>query len=139
MPFEAAGRNYIASPSHAFDASFSLAVWYTGALAADAAPTNLASVAAARILRCTAKRDGVMAFGGALLRTVIFDGTSLVVRPWFFDDTQAIWIPHGANITLTTATTNTGALTIGNMAGARLYVQVITNTGSVTALGYDIV
>lgn len=124
--------------SHAKDKTFALATWLdlTG-LAGEANPTNLASVAAARRLRITAKRDGLVVHGLGTLRGVIFDGTSLIVRPWFYDDTLAIWVPHGANLTLTAASTSTTSVTIGNMAGALFYFQIITNTGSVTKLGYD--
>lgn len=131
------------SPDHSTDTGFTLAVHAGGiggaALATDAAPSVLGDVAAARVLRVTAKRDGLMTMGGTVLRMVVADGTSLVVRPWFYDNTQLKWIPHGANVTLTAATTNTGSVTIGNLAGAKMYVQIVTNTGNVSWLGYDVV
>jgi len=124
------------------DATFSLqwlGIIGGAALGNDAAPTNLGSVPANRILRCTAKRNGVVTMGGMTLRMVIADGTSLVVRPWFYDDTQAIWIPHGTAQTLTAASTNTASVVVGNMGGAKFFMQITTNTGNVSALGYDFV
>jgi hypothetical protein len=128
------------------------AVWYGtiggAALGNDAAPTNLASVSAARILRATARPGTIMTHGSALLRIMVANATganatTLVMRPWFYDDTLAIWIPHGANLTVTMAatfgaTTNTVSALVGNIAGARVYVQVVSNTALADCIGYDV-
>jgi hypothetical protein len=134
----------VKSPDHSTDATFALAIWVGtvgvgSGVAVDAAP-NTTEPSTDRILRITAKRDGVMTFGGAAIKTVTAgDGTSLLVQPWFYDDTQHLWIKHGPVITITTATTNISTLTIGNMAGAKFFIQVTTNNGGVTAFGYDVV
>jgi hypothetical protein len=133
----------VKSPDHSTDASFALAVWVGriggAALVADADP-NTTEPSADRVLRITAKRDGVMTFGGAAIKSVTAgDGTSLLIQPWFYDNTQRLWVKHGPVITITTATTNISTLTIGNMAGAKFFIQITTNNGGVTALGYDVV
>ncbi len=138
--------------SHSKDRAVSKAVWYGtiggAALGNDAAPTNLASVTAARILRATVRPGAVMLHGLAVLRVYVANATgaaatTLVVRPWFYDDTLGIWVPHGANLTVTmgatfNATVNVTSATVGNIAGARLYVQVVSNTALADCIGYDV-
>jgi hypothetical protein len=134
----------VGSPDHSQDASFALAVWVGtiggSALGTDPVPdTGGNAPAGNRILRVTAKRDGVMTLGGCNLRMVTSgDGTSIVLQPWFFDNTQNAWVKHGATVTITSATANAASIIIGNMAGAKFFVQIVTNTG-VTALAYDVV
>lgn len=132
----------VKSPDHSTDSTFSFALQIGtiggSALTTDSNPSVLGDVSAPRTLRVTAKRDGVMTMGGAVVRCSIADGTSLVFRPWFYDYTQARWIPIGASATLTAASTNSSTVAIGNMAGARLFTQIITNTGNVSWMGCDV-
>lgn len=131
----------VRSRSHATDLKFAHEIWVgtigTGTVATDPSP-NTTPPAANRILRCTAKRDALMAMGFANLRLLgARDGTSLVVQPWFYDDTQAAWVRFGAPVTLTSAAQNVTNVNVGNMAGAKFFVQVTTNTGGVSAFAYD--
>lgn len=94
--------------------------------------------AANRILRMTAKRDTILTMGSAVLRTLTSgDGTSLLVQPWFYDNTQAQWVKFAGVMTITSSTSNLGALSIGGPAGAKFYLQVTANNGGVSAFGYD--
>jgi hypothetical protein len=130
----------VKSPDHSSDATFAMAVWVgtvgTGTVSTDPDP-NVTPPAANRILRITPKRDGVHCFGGTDLRMLSAgDGTSIVLQPWFYDDTQARWIRYSVAVTLTTATSNTGFSLIGAMLGAKFFVQCTANTG-VSAFAYD--
>jgi len=140
-----------ASPDHSTDATFTLAVWVTnnGSANVTGVPAtanvlltendpNTTSPAAARVVRVTAKRGGTQFMGGGFWRGFTNGvGTSIVVQPWYFDDTLATWIKFGPAVTITNSTTNlTAAVTMGNMAGAKFFLQITTVTGA-TALGYD--
>lgn len=104
-----------------------------------ASVTQIATPPASRIIRMSAKRDGLVAMGLPMLRLLgARDGTSLVVQIWFYDDSQAAWVRHDAPVTLTSATSNATNKTLGNTAGAKYFVQVVTNTGGVSAFAYDI-
>jgi hypothetical protein len=133
----------VKSPDHSSDTTFTLANWVgtvgTGSVATESDP-NTSAPNPSRILRITAKRDGLLGFGAAILRLLTAgDGTSLVLQPWFYDDTQAKWIKLGGAITITTATSNASSVLLGNMAGAKFFVQCVTNNGNVSAFAYDFV
>lgn len=111
--------------------SFTARLWITGApIGTDTAPTNLASVPEAR--RITVP-SGIFVTPGLSLIAYAIDGSSTIVgRFWWYDHVQLIWVPNGAGVTLTTATTNSGAVTIGCMPGALHHFQVTANAGSTT-------
>ncbi len=141
----------VASASHASDATFSLAVWYGtvggSALALDPDP-NVTPPLPGRILRYTAKRDGVLLMGGLAptqfalapsLKCAIADGTSLSAQAWYYDDSLARWIKIGAvgNFVFAAANVTNPGIQLGNHGGAKIFVQVTANVG-VTAFGYDL-
>lgn len=98
------------------------------------------TVPANRILRMTAKRDAILTMGSCQLRIVTAgDGTSMVFQAWFYDNTQAQWVKLAGPITVTSATSNLGAVVVGDMAGAKFFVQATANTGGVSAFGYDFI
>lgn len=136
----------VASPDLSAEATFTLAVWVTGApVAADNTPTATGpdAPAAGRKLAITAKRGGAVVHGSGILRIVTNGGGAgtVTVQPWFFDDTQGAWIKWGPVLTITPSTSNISqpASTVSNMCGAKFFVQVLTNAAGVTALGYDYV
>jgi hypothetical protein len=109
------------------------------ALATDASP-NVTPPAAARIFRYGAQRDGVMQFGGCLLRCCIADGTTLTVQAWYYDDTQALWVKMGITAVLTFSAgniANPGGFSWGNMSGAKIFFQITANTGC-TVFGWGL-
>jgi len=96
----------------------------------DAAPTNLASVAAARRI---AIRPGIFMSAGTAINAFALDGSSTIVgRFWWYEASVDLWIPNGAGLTLTTATTNSGVNTHGAMPGALWHFQVTANAGGTT-------
>lgn len=66
-----------------------------------------------------------------------YDGTSAIVRFWWYDDVQLIWVPNGNVGTLTTASTNSLAQAVGCMPGAKFYCQITSNTG-VTKIAFTL-
>jgi len=131
----------IRTRDHSKDKSFSLEKWVGtlggAALSTDSDP-NTSEPVTNRVIRARAKRDGVMVMGTMLLRVVIADGTSLTFRPWMYDNHESKWIPHGNAQTVTFATGNIGNGTVlpGNIAGAKVFVQITANTGC-TVMGID--
>ena len=132
----------IRTRDHSKDSSFALT--WTGtlggsALSADAAP-NTTPPTANRILRYSTQRDGVMQFGGSLLRCCIADGTTLTVQAWYKDATQALWIKMGTSLVLTFSggnIGNPGGAAWGNMNGAQIFFQITGNTGC-TVFGWGL-
>lgn len=131
----------VAGPDLSAEATFALSWIGTvggAALSTDSDP-NSAAPSAGRILRITGKRGALCTHSGvSVIKYVAANGTAITVQPWFYDDTRAVWIKFGGTTTITVGTTNIGTSTgaVGNMAGAKFFVQVTANAG-VTALGYD--
>lgn len=125
--------------------AFAFEIWVTNngsALAAEADPTNLASVPASRIIKVRPKRGCVVIHGGFLaLRGIVYDGTAaqtLVYQPWYFEDTLGIWVKNAQAITLTVGAANVALSVLGNLMGAKSYAQVVSNGAGCTAFGYDL-
>jgi hypothetical protein len=107
--------------------SFTAQQWITGAANfTDAAPTNAASVAAAR--RITTP-PGIFVTPGLLVSAFLGDGTSASIRMWWLDDVQDLWVPFQATVALTLAATSSTSVGVGCMPGAKLYAQVTANSG----------
>lgn len=113
-------------------ASYSTALVLTGSpIASDAAPTNLASVDPSR--RITYPR-GFLLSSTAAMCAFALDGTSIVVRNWFYDIGIDLWIPNGTTGTLVSATANSLIQVVGYMPGALFFTQVVSNAGGTTKL-----
>lgn len=123
--------------THNTAASYSADLWITGApIATDSDPTNLASVTAARRITI---RQGIFMASGTQISAWAADGSStIVVRFWWYDAGQDLWIPNGTVATLTTATTNVTNAVHGAMPGSLWFCQVTANAGSTTKLGITI-
>lgn len=109
--------------------SFTAQCWVENggaAIADDAAPTNLASVAAGRRFSNPA---GILLTSAANLMAFAVGGTSAIIRFWWYDSVMDLWVPNGANATITSATTNSAASLVGSMPGSQFYMQMVTNTG----------
>lgn len=124
-------------------AGFTLTTWYGtaggAALSADASDPNTSAPAASRIHRVAGRRGSLITHGNGTVRGVAIGGTSIVLQGWWYDESIATWLKLVATTTtFTTATGLTQVLTIGNMAGAKIFFQVTSNTG-VTAIGYDVI
>jgi hypothetical protein len=132
---------------------FALAVWVGtiggSALATDAAP-NTTPPAAGRIIRITERRHAIFPSqtgntGIPGIITVAFGvvaASSITVQFWFFDDTQALWLPYGAPTVRTPVSGSTNLIsavagTNLTAIGAKVFVQITANT-LVQAMGYDI-
>jgi hypothetical protein len=98
-----------------------------GALATDTAPTS-AEPDASLTARLSPKNAGIF-YGSGRLNLIAVNGTSIVVQPWWWDDTNAVWTKLGATTTVTVGTTNFAVITVGGMVGAKFFVQITTNTG----------
>lgn len=126
--------------------AFAYEIWVTNngsALAVEADPTNLASVAASRILKVRPKRGCVIIHGGyTTMRMVAYDGTggqTLVLQCWFYDETLGIWVKNSTQTTLTIGAANTGStIAAGNSMGSKHHAQVVSNAAGATALGIDL-
>lgn len=117
--------------------SYTSLCWITGApISTDAAPTNLASVPAAR--RITTP-PGIFVTSALNLVAFAVDGSSTcIVRFWWHDDVLDLWVPNGNLGTLTTASTNTLSQVIGCMPGCLFYCQVTANAGNTTKIAVAI-
>ena len=119
--------------------SFTALCWIENggsAIGVDAAPTNLASVPAAR--RITTP-PGIFVTSALSLAAYAYDGSSTcIVRFWWYDHVQLIWIPNGNLGTLTTASTNSLVQSVGCMPGALFYCQVTANAGGVTKIAFTL-
>jgi hypothetical protein len=97
------------------------------ALANEAAPTNLASVTAARRLSMpgfmfTVPGVQIAAFAAAPA------GSSCIVRFWWYDFVKDLWVPLGNVATVTTDSTNSTSQTLSCMQGSLFHCQIVTNT-----------
>jgi hypothetical protein len=131
--------------------AFGLAIW-VGSIGGAALPTdpdpNVTPPSAGRIVRVQAKRGGAFVLGRtnqtALVNVTIVFGvvaaSSITVQLWFFDATQAKWVPMGipATRTPTGAATNLfGAVTeTWFPVGAQFFPQITANVNT-QAMAYD--
>jgi hypothetical protein len=72
----------------------------------------------------------------------ILGGTTLTVQMWAMDSASGLWVKIGSLLTLTAASTATGintAFSPSSNVSRYVYVQAITNTGSVTDLFYGLI
>jgi len=98
-----------------------------GALPNDADP-NEAEPPAERVFRFPSDL-GLSINGQSRVVIIIVGGTSLTYRGWWFDDTARKWFALGGAATITQATTNIAALGVGSMVGAKIFVQMVANSG----------
>jgi hypothetical protein len=113
-------------------ASYSSQLVLTGSpIATDSAPTNLASVSSGRRVSYPA---GFLGSSAATMCAFALDGTGAVVRFWWYDLSQDLWVPNATTGTLTAASTNSLVQSVGYMPGALFHCQVISNAGSVTKI-----
>jgi hypothetical protein len=110
--------------------SFTAQCWIEGAAGfTDAGDPNSIGLAAlttaGRIIRTP---PGIFVTPGLSISAFAADGTSAVVRFWWFDDVKALFVPFGATATLTTASTASTTTAVGCMPGAKFVCQVTTNT-----------
>lgn len=92
----------------------------------DSPPTNLASVASGRRMQIP---KGILLTTGLGIVGFAIDGTSCVIRFWWYDAAHDIWVANGATGTLTTGSTNTLINTVGCMPGSLWHCQVVSNVG----------
>jgi hypothetical protein len=132
---------------------FALGVWVGtiggSALATDPSP-NVTPPSAGRIIRVTGRRHAIFASqtgntANVPLITVVFGvvaGSSITVQNWFFDDTQALWIPFGPTSTRTPVSGSSNSISAATgtnfaVIGSKVFVQITANT-FVQAMGYDV-
>lgn len=110
-----------------------------GALPTDANP-NTTPPPGNRIYRCTqhtgSLHQSTSQTGFINLHTIFSTAaaTSITFQHWFFDDTQALWIPYNAPITLTpTVNANNFNYTLTGIGyvflGSKWFTQITANTG----------
>jgi hypothetical protein len=129
---------------HDIDTSFDNIVWVGtpggAALGTDPNP-NTTPPAANRILKLTPRPGALGGFQGVIhCCPVPIAAASITFQGWFFDDTQALWIPSAIPITLTPTP---GAAGLGNLQqfnvgaqmGVRFFIQIQANT-NVQAMYY---
>jgi len=114
-------------PRSHFSANKVLGSIGAGAIALDQEPTT-SEPPAERVFRFPADL-GVAVNGQGRVAVMAANGTSIQVRLWWFDDTAMKWFAFGAASTITVATTNFLAFNVGNMVGAKFFVQILANTG----------
>lgn len=102
------------------------------AIGTDAAPTTLASVAAAR--RIPIPKRALMTPALQISAFAIDGSGTCAGRFWWHDAERNLWVPNGAAVTLTTLTTNSGVNTVGCMPGSLWFFQVTANTGNTTLI-----
>jgi hypothetical protein len=108
--------------------SYTAQLWITGAASfTDAAPTNAASVAAAR--RITTP-TGIFVTPGLTATAAIADGTSATLRIWWLDEVMDLWVPFAAGAALTLAAATTATVQVGCMPGCKFHCQVVANSGA---------
>jgi hypothetical protein len=119
-------------------ATFTREVWVGtiggAALSADPAP-NTTPPSAGRIARASVAPGIVAAGGYGICPTQAIGGTACTVQYWFFDDTQALWVPYIQPQTITVATSPQAFVNLLGLEGAQVFVQLTANTG-VQVLGY---
>lgn len=126
----------VASPDRSTDSTFALSVWVQGApVTTDSAPTNLASVSAGRIVRGSGKKGSVAIMGTGTVRVACIGGTSVAVIPWYYDNTLSVWVGLSAAVTVNAGQST--AFQAQAFYGAKIFIQITTVTGGVTAVGYD--
>jgi hypothetical protein len=122
-------------PPNVSGANFALPVWVTGAPPAnDSAPTNLASVPEARRVLAIPFPGVIPVSGSGNVRAVVIGGTSASLATWYYDATMAKWV----QLATTTVNSGTGPFTASVVMpyGALIYVQIVSTSGAVTAVGY---
>lgn len=139
----------LSSPTHDTDASFSFPIW-VGTIGGSALPTdpdpNVTPPSAGRILRISPKRGATVGMGAlnqaALTNCfVIFGvvaGSSITVQFWYYDDTQARWVPVNVPLTRTPVSGSSNIIQGINVpiGGCKMFVQITANT-NVQAMAYE--
>lgn len=121
--------------THNTAGTFSADLWRTGASGFTDASPNTSAPAAGTIAKCPPGKFLVGWGGGnnaVVLSVFLADGTSVQVRLWYYDDTMALWVSPTfmSATTLTYASTNMTTFAPRLMPGAKMFVQVIANTGA---------
>lgn len=95
---------------------------------------NTTPPSASRIIRLTPRRPA-LAISGNVKITFVRGSGSITTQSWFFDNTQGVWIPLGAPITLASpgALSTTGAFMLGS---AKCFAQITANS-DVTVMLYS--
>lgn len=138
---EALGPARVRSLNKSGDEHFTYGVWVTGnPIVADPAP-DVTPPAASRILVVDRAAQGVVAMPGVgFVELCVIGGTSVVTRVWRFEPTtNKWWNTSSSDRTITLASTNmgtAGSTVDGIINGARIFIQIVTVNGAVTALGY---
>jgi hypothetical protein len=130
---------------HDQDPTHALAIW-VGTVGGSALPTdpdpNVTPPSNNRILRCTAKRGALVVHPTMTLRVVCppVAASSITFLAWYYDDTQARWIPLvGTSMTPTGGASNIQGLGANAfLVGAKVFVQITANA-LVQAMGYEFV
>jgi hypothetical protein len=125
-------------------APFTDCVW-VGAIGGPALPLdpnpNTTPPIAARIYRTTTKPGCIAINGIGTFHTScgVVAASSITLQRWYFDNTQALWVPIREPITTTPTTSATQGTQLGTVFGvffgAKYYVQITANT-LVQLLGY---
>lgn len=105
-----------------------------GSLAADASDPNTVSPGA-RAVRLSGANAAPNGAGASAIIAVVLDGTSLVLRPWIYDDVATKWYRFVPDVTVLAATIGGSAVLVASMpalVGAKFFLQIITNTGTVS-------
>jgi hypothetical protein len=118
--------------------SFTAQCWITNggsAIALDVSDPNAAPPVAARIITTPNYALAITVpiasgfFRCLLLSLFVADGTGATVRPWWYDDAQALWVPMAVAQAITYSGFNGYSQPVSYMPGARFTWQVTANTG----------
>jgi len=99
---------------------------------------NTTMPARERVFRILAPYGTVPLPSQGSLRGWVVDGTSLGMAPWVFDDVKQLWVRLGAAASITSAN-GTGFIiaSLGaGFLGAKIFIQIASNTGGVTKAAY---
>lgn len=136
----------VRSRDHSKDATFSLAIWRSNGgspLAVESNP-NAVPPNPANVIKVTAKRDGLMLIGTAVLRYFVIGGTTnMTIVAWNYDDALGLWVRFTNQISSLVDNgtgANSATTSVAGMVGSKWYPQVVVNdaTTGVLKLGYDI-